>query len=214
MIQNEENRVGKRDDAAGQVAQENPELNTGSNRVVSLNLRVVLMLSECVGVVVLSTCERLPELGLDASHRSPLLSRRFGHMGGLPFHDQPRIHPTCDMAREQPARAPHFPPVTAVLGFFASLSLVFPRLVSQHRCQNTSKIPEEKWRPPLMEEDWVVLCQAMYQSIKEEEWIEMHEKLREVIRKIGVKGSGQWVAGLGKVASVEDIQRIFLLSQV
>ena len=85
MIQNEGNRVGKRDDAAGEVAHENPEMNTGSNRVVSLNLRVVLVLSECVGVVVLSTCERLLELGLDASHRSPLLSRRFGHMGGLPF---------------------------------------------------------------------------------------------------------------------------------
>ena len=30
------------------------------------------------------------------------------------------------MAREQPARVQHVPPVTAVMAFFASLSLVFP----------------------------------------------------------------------------------------
>ena len=36
-----------------------------------------------------------------------------------------------------------------------------------------------EWRLYLMEEDWVVLCQALRQSIKEEEWIEMHEKKSE-----------------------------------
>ena len=32
----------------------------------------------------------------------------------------------------------------------------------------TSRSPAEKWGPPLMEENWVVLCQALYQSIREE----------------------------------------------
>ena len=51
-----------------------------------------------------------------------------------------------------------------------------------------------------MEQDLVVLCQALYHSIKEEEWIEMGEKLREVSKKTGVKKAGERVAGLGKVA--------------
>ena len=40
-----------------------------------------------------------------------------------------------------------------------------------------------------MEEDWVVLCQALYQSTGEEEWTEMHERFKELCKKIGVKGS-------------------------
>ena len=51
-----------------------------------------------------------------------------------------------------------------------------------------------------MEEDRVVLCQALYQSIGEEEWTEMHERKKEVFRNIGVKKAGQIIAGLGKVA--------------
>ena len=51
---------------------------------------------------------------------------------------------------------------------------------------NRSKIPKEKWRRPLMEEDWVVLCQALNQSIKEKEWKEMHDELTDVSKKIGV----------------------------
>ena len=49
---------------------------------------------------------------------------------------------------------------------------------TQKRFVNTSKMQKEMWRPPLMKEDWVVLCQAPYQSIKEEEWIDMHEQLK------------------------------------
>ena len=56
---------------------------------------------------------------------------------------------------------------------------------------NTEKIPEGKWRPPLMDEDWVVLCQALHLSIEEEEGVEMHEKLKEVCTNIGVKKAGQ-----------------------
>ena len=41
--------------------------------------------------------------------------------------------------------------------------------------------------------DWVVLSQALCQSIKEEEWIETHEKLKEVSKKVGVKKAGERV---------------------
>ena len=52
-----------------------------------------------------------------------------------------------------------------------------------------------------MEEDWVVLChRLLFQSIKEEEWTEMHETLKEVTRRIGVKKDGQRIAGLGRLA--------------
>ena len=37
---------------------------------------------------------------------------------------------------------------------------------------------QKKWRPPLMEEEWVVLRQALYQSIREDEWNAMQESLK------------------------------------
>ena len=36
-----------------------------------------------------------------------------------------------------------------------------------------------------MDDDWVVLCQALYHSIGEEEWTDMHDNVTEVCRKIG-----------------------------
>ena len=60
-----------------------------------------------------------------------------------------------------------------------------------------------------MEEDWVVLCQARYKSFKEEGWVEMHEKLREVSETIGVKRVGQRVPGFGKVAWRNTLERAF-----
>ena len=60
----------------------------------------------------------------------------------------------------------------------------------------------------LMEEDWVVLRQALYQSIKES--IEMHETLKEVTRKIEVKKAGQRGKGLGKVAWRKTLKVTFL----
>ena len=65
---------------------------------------------------------------------------------------------------------------------------------------NTGKIPRETWRPLWMKEDWVVLCQDLYQAIGEEESTEIHELLKEVCENIGVKETVQNVAGLGKVA--------------
>ena len=42
---------------------------------------------------------------------------------------------------------------------------------------DTSKIRDEKREPPLMEEDWVVLCQALYKEIGMEEWRDLFGKL-------------------------------------
>ena len=57
----------------------------------------------------------------------------------------------------------------------------------------------KKWEPPLMDEDWVVLCQALYQLIGEEEWPKMHERFEEACRKTRAKKAGQRIAGLRKV---------------
>ena len=43
-------------------------------------------------------------------------------------------------------------------------------------------------------------CQALYLSIREEEWSEMHEKVKEVSKKMGVKQAGQKAVGLGNMA--------------
>ena len=48
---------------------------------------------------------------------------------------------------------------------------------------HTSRIPRGKRRLPLMEEDWAVLRYALYQSIKDEELTEMHEKFNDVTEK-------------------------------
>ena len=45
------------------------------------------------------------------------------------------------------------------------------------------------------------LCQALFQSIKEEAWLEMHEKMKDITRKIEVKRAGQRVAGLAFFSS-------------
>ena len=50
-----------------------------------------------------------------------------------------------------------------------------------------------------MDEDWVVFCPALYQSMGEEMWTEKHEKPKEVCKKVG------WteVACEGRQAQVE-----------
>ena len=65
-----------------------------------------------------------------------------------------------------------------------------------------------------MEEERVELCQAPYQSIKEEEWLEMHEKLQEVTKKIGVMLGGHKVADLGKVAWRKTSKESFFAAEV
>ena len=45
-----------------------------------------------------------------------------------------------------------------------------------NRCSERKR--REKWRPPSMEEDWVVLCQARYPSVRGEEWTDTHEKFK------------------------------------
>ena len=48
---------------------------------------------------------------------------------------------------------------------------------------------------------------------RREEWVEMHEKLKEVARKIGVGKAGQGVAGRGKVAWKRTSKEVFFVSQ-
>ena len=62
---------------------------------------------------------------------------------------------------------------------------------SQTPFVNPSKTPGRKMI--LKEKDWVVLCQAHFQLIKEEEWIER----RETTKKNGVTSAGQRIAGEG-----------------
>ena len=57
---------------------------------------------------------------------------------------------------------------------------------------NTKQIPRGIWGPPLMEEDWVVLCQALYQSIGEEERFGMHF--------LEVRMAGRVINGLDNLA--------------
>ena len=48
-----------------------------------------------------------------------------------------------------------------------------------------------------MEEDWwVAICQALHEVIETVNWREMHDKLKEVWRCIGVKKAGERVADL------------------
>ena len=60
----------------------------------------------------------------------------------------------------------------------------------------------------------MVLRQAPFQSIKEEEWMEMHERLNEVTKKIGVKKAGQRVVGLGEVGWRKTSKESFFSTKV
>ena len=60
---------------------------------------------------------------------------------------------------------------------------------------DTSKIPATQLGDSLMNEDWVLLCQALYLAVSVGEWRDMHEKLKEVSKQIGVKKAEQKVTG-------------------
>ena len=77
---------------------------------------------------------------------------------------------------------------------------------------DASGIRQKVW-PPLVEEDWIVLCQAQCQQTEEEEWNEMREKevkrdLQEKFRCNKSRPESGWIrkAGLEEVA-----ERRFLL---
>ena len=76
---------------------------------------------------------------------------------------------------------------------------------------NTLKIFGDNWGPPLMEEDWVVLCQALCHPIKEEEWKEMHKKLQETTAHFGEAG---WAEGCwsGKSGLEEEMEKTCVFS--
>ena len=64
-----------------------------------------------------------------------------------------------------------------------------------------------------MEEGWVVLSQAPYQSIRKEEWKEMREKLKEYSKKIVVKQAGKEVVGLAKLAWRTSLKEDFFSAE-
>ena len=56
-------------------------------------------------------------------------------------------------------------------------------------------------------EDWVVLCEALYQSIGEDVSIEVHEKWKEACKAIGLKKSGTEGGRSGQGCLVQDAKR-------
>ena len=83
--------------------------------------------------------------------------------------------------------------------------------LSEKRAQklfvDTSRNPETKMVPPSMEQGRIVLCEALCQSIREEEWNELHEKLTDVSKNLEVKKAGGKEAGLGKLGLEEKSLR-------
>ena len=64
-----------------------------------------------------------------------------------------------------------------------------------------------------MEEDRVLLCQALHQSIRDAESNEMHEKLREVLNEIGANMAGQKVVELKKLAWRKSLKEEFFFAK-
>ena len=81
----------------------------------------------------------------------------------------------------QPIVLPNFDKVThpraSVTEGDNVLTLRLDELGAQKLFVDTSKAPAGQWRPPLVEEDWVVPCQALYQAIGGWEWRDLHQKL-------------------------------------
>ena len=69
---------------------------------------------------------------------------------------------------------------------------------------------DSKGKTPLMEEVWEVLGQAMFQSIKGEEWMKMYEKLKDVIRKSDAKKGSQGSVSQVKVVWTKTLKEIFI----
>ena len=71
---------------------------------------------------------------------------------------------------------------------------------------NTEKIPEEKLWTPLMDEDLVVLCQSLHQSIGEEELSEILEQSKA--RRMQKDWSENWAevgwSGHGSMAETQE----------
>ena len=59
--------------------------------------------------------------------------------------------------------------------------------------QGTQTPLREYVEVPKVEDEWVVLCQALFQSIKEDQWVKMHENLKRIIQKVCSKTN--WAEG-------------------
>ena len=59
----------------------------------------------------------------------------------------------------------------------------------------STRVPKDFRGPPMAEEDWVAPCQELCQGVIELEWCEMHSKLKDVARYVGVKNQdNEWQA--------------------
>ena len=77
---------------------------------------------------------------------------------------------------------------------------------TQQMFVDTSKIPREEGG----RRSWKSTGQC---SIREEEWNEMHEKLKEVSKNFGVKNTGQKAAGLRTLAWRKSLKEIFFSAE-
>ena len=50
---------------------------------------------------------------------------------------------------------------------------------AQELIVSTTQIPRNLSRPPLVEQDWVAICQALYQGTETVDWEDKHEILKE-----------------------------------
>ena len=52
---------------------------------------------------------------------------------------------------------------------------------------DTTKMDNHRWRPPLVDEDWHALCQAVYVGVDQAEWLEFHGTSLDTNRKLRVR---------------------------
>ena len=64
-----------------------------------------------------------------------------------------------------------------------------------------------------MKDEWVVLCQALYQSSREEDWNEMHETLEEISKDSCGKERKPDSGWIAKAGLERGSERRFLLCQ-
>ena len=81
------------------------------------------------------------------------------------------------------------------------LTLCFKERGTQKLFVDTDKITPFKMGQPLMDEDWVVLCQALYQSVGEKECDRNARKVEMSVQEDRRTESWSWQGGVAKDGS-------------
>ena len=55
----------------------------------------------------------------------------------------------------------------------------------------TKDVEDSRWRPPLVDEDWHAICQAIFQGTEGSEWETMYENDKELHQAVKCKTSGE-----------------------